>query len=161
MGYLSLDPVKSPNLCQAGSQNKRLSRTSCCRLAHPPPQTGNGGQPESEGGNRGPREASDTKLQADFIANQDFLRFWMVSKCQEGHSQRSASQKRFMAHLRRCTHCTPRKPSGWDGGGDKLQPSTGGDYALLRTWSFELLKTGMGAKHRPKQVCAFVEYTKT
>jgi len=37
-------------------------------------------------------------------------------------------QKRHMAHLRRCTCCTPRKPSSWDGGGDKMQPPTGGDY---------------------------------
>ena len=48
---------------------------------------------------------------------------------QEGRSQRSAPQRRHTAHLRRCSHCTPRKPSGWDGGGDKLQPSTRGDCA--------------------------------
>ena len=53
----------------------------------------------------------------------------MVDICQEGHSQRIAPQKRHMAQLRRHTHCTPRKPSGWDGGGDKPQPSTGGNYA--------------------------------
>ena len=79
--------------------------------------------------NRGPREASYNKLQADFLANQDFLGFWMVDIRQEGRSQRSAPQKRHMAHLRRCASCTPRKLSGWDGGGDKLQPSPGGDCA--------------------------------
>ena len=48
-----------------------------------------------EGGNRGPREAFYTRLQADFVANQDFLGFWMVNIHQEGRSQRSsASQKR-------------------------------------------------------------------
>ena len=73
------------------------------------------------------REAFYTKLQADFVANQDFLGFWMVNICWEGHSQRSAPQKRHTAHIRRPAHCTPRKPSGWDGGGDKLQPSTGGN----------------------------------
>ena len=77
--------------------------------------------------NRGPREASYTKLQAGFVANRDFLGFCMVDICQEGHSQRSAPQKRHTAHLRRRTRCTPRKPSSWDGGGDKSQPSTGGD----------------------------------
>ena len=40
-------------------------------------------------GNLGPREASSTKLQAGFIANQDFLGFWTVDICQEGRSQRS------------------------------------------------------------------------
>ena len=37
-----------------------------------------GGQPEPEGVNCSPREAPSTKLQAGFIANQDFLGFWMV-----------------------------------------------------------------------------------
>ena len=84
---------------------------------------------ELEGGNCGPREASSTKLQADLVANQDSLRFWMVNIRQEGHSQRSTPQKRHTAHLRRRTHCTPRKLSGWDGGGNKSQPSTGGNCA--------------------------------
>ena len=96
-----------------------------CGPAHPQPETGRQAQPELEGGNRGPREASYTKLQADFFANQDFLGFWMVEIWQEGHSQRSAPQKRHTAHLRRRARCTPRKPSGWDGGGIKSQPSTG------------------------------------
>ena len=78
-------------------------------------------------GNHSPREALSTKLQADFFANQDFLVFWTVNICQEGHSQRSAPWKRHTAHLRRRTCCTPRKPSGRDRGGDKMQPSTRGD----------------------------------
>ena len=80
-------------------------------------------------GNRGPREASSTKLQAGFIANQDFLGFWMVDICLESCSQRSAPQKRHMARLRRRVGCTPRKPSVWDGGGEKTQPPTRGDCA--------------------------------
>ena len=36
-------------------------------------------QPEPEGGNRGPREALSNKVQAGFIANQDFLGFWTVN----------------------------------------------------------------------------------
>ena len=47
----------------------------------------------------------------------------------EGRSQRSAPQKRHTAHLRRHAGCTPRKLSRWEGGGDKMQPSTGGDCA--------------------------------
>ena len=53
----------------------------------------------------------------------------MVDIHQEGYSQRSAPQKRHVAHLRRHAHCTPRKLSGWDGGGNKMQPSPGGDCA--------------------------------
>ena len=53
----------------------------------------------------------------------------MVSIHREGCSQRSAPQKRHMTHLRRCAGCIPRKSSGWDRGGDKSQPSTGGDSA--------------------------------
>ena len=60
-------------------------------------------------------EAPYTKLQSDFLDNQDFLGFWMVDICWEGRSQRTAPQKRHMAHLRRHTHYTPRKLSGGTG----------------------------------------------
>ena len=55
-------------------------------------------------GNCGSREALSTKLQEGFIANQDFLAFWMAN-----------------LRLRRCASCTPRKPSSRDGGGNKSQ----------------------------------------
>ena len=90
-------------------------------------QAGEGSQ--SQRGNRGPREASYTKVQADFVANQDFLGFRMVDICWEGCSQRSAPQKRHTTHLRRRAGCIARKPRSWDRGGDKSQPSTGGDCA--------------------------------
>ena len=76
-----------------------------------------------------PETASSIKLKAGFIANQDFLGFWTINIHWEGCNQRSAPQKRHTAHLRMCASCTPRKPSGWDRGGDKSQPSTGGDSA--------------------------------
>ena len=89
-------PAKSPKLRprQAPSQNKELAD---CGPAHSPPETGRQGQPELEGGNRSPREASHTKLQADFAANQDFLGFWMVDIRREDRSLRSAPQKRRRA----------------------------------------------------------------
>ena len=87
------------------------------------------GAAEPEGGNHGPREASSTKLQAGFDANQDFLGFWMVDFRREGHNQRSTPWKRHTEHLKRCTSCTPRRLSGRDKEGDKSQPSTGGDCA--------------------------------
>ena len=96
---------------------KDWAELASCGLAHPPPETGRQGQPEPEGGDHSPREASSTKLQAGFIANQDFLGFWMVDIRREGRSQRSAPQKRHKAHLRRCADCTPRKLSGMDRGG--------------------------------------------
>ena len=77
------------------------------------------------------------QLQAGFVANQDFLIFWMVDIRREGHSQRSASQKRHTAHLRRCASCTPRKPSGRGGGGDKLQRP-----CLPGTWYLSCLDLG-------------------
>ena len=96
---------------------------------HSPPEIGRRGHPEPEGGNHGPREASSTKLKAGFAANQDFLGFGTCDICQEGQSQRSAPQKRHMAHLRKRPRCTPRKPSGWDEEGDKMHPQTGQDCA--------------------------------
>jgi len=84
----------------------------------------------------------------------------MVDICQEGHSQKSAPQKRHMAYLRWCTCRAPRKPSGWDGEvirhtihlGRVLSPST---------WSPELLGPGKVTKLRPNRVCAFVGYLRT
>ena len=92
-------------------------------------QAGEGSQPEPEACNRSLGEASSTKLQAGFVANQDFLGFWTVDIHWEGRSQRSAPQKRHMVHLRRRACSTPRKPSSWDGGGDKMHSPTGGDCA--------------------------------
>ena len=145
--------MKSPNLRhhQARSQNKGLSRTSRCGSAHPPLDTGRRGQPEPEGGNHGPRQASYTKLQAGFIANQDFLGFWMVDIRQEGCSQRSAPQKRHMAHLRRHAHCTPRKLSDWDWGGNKTQPPTGGDCAHQAPGHLSCLDLGRAQSTGPTE----------
>ena len=52
------------------------------------------------------------------VANQVFLGSWTVDICHEGHSQRSTPQRRHTANLRWCSCGTPRKPSGWDQGGD-------------------------------------------
>ena len=48
------------------------------------------------------------------VANQDLLGSWMVDIRREGHSQRSAPQRRHMAHLR-----------GWGGRSDKTQLPSG------------------------------------
>ena len=59
-----------------------------------------------------------------------------------------------MAHLRRrAPSCTPRKPSGRDGGGDKSQR-----LCSPSTWSPELLGHWEGTKRWPNQVCASEEY---
>ena len=108
-------------------ENKGLSRASRLWTSPSPTRDRQTGQPEPEGDNRGPREASSTKLQAGSFANQDSLEFWTVNIHREGRSQRSAPQRRHTAHLKGCACCTPRKPSGWDGGGNKSQPSTGED----------------------------------
>ena len=131
--------MKSPNLrChQACSQNKGLSRANRIQAGPSPiPVTGRQGQPEPEGGNRSPREALSTKLQAGSVANQDFLGFWTVN-----------------IHLRRCAGCTPRKLTVRDGGGDKSQQPR-----LLNTWSPELLGPRKGTKRRPNRVCASEDY---
>ena len=52
------------------------------------------------------------------VANHVFLGSWMVDIRQEGRTQRSAPQRRHMAHLRRCSCGAPGKPSGSDWGGD-------------------------------------------
>ena len=64
--------------------------------------------------NSAPERASPTKLQTGFqFLTKDFLRFWMVDICWEGHSQRSAPQKRHKTH--------------WTGRAQKLRQGQGGE----------------------------------
>ena len=123
--------MKSPNLghCWAHSQNKGLSkyqrRATGCGLAHPHQRQGGrwGAAKAREG--QSPRDSILYQTASRLpVASQD-LGFWMGDICQEGQSQRSAPQRRHAAHLRRRAHCTPRKPSSWDRGGDKTQPPPG------------------------------------
>ena len=73
-----------------------------------------------ERGNLGPRDSILYQTASRLpVANQDFLGFWTVDIHREGRSQRSVPQRRHTAHLRCRSRCTLRKPSGWDGGGDK------------------------------------------
>ena len=61
------------------------------------------------------------------VANQVFLGSWMVDNRQEGHSQRSAPQRRHIAQLRQRSHCAPRKLSIWNWGDDKMHRPTWGE----------------------------------
>ena len=70
----------------------------------------------------------------------------MIDICWEGHSRRPAPQNRHTAHLRRRAHCTPRKPSGWEGGGDKLHPQLGATtrakhLVAWAAWTWDRRKT--------------------
>ena len=145
--------MKSPNLRhhQARSQNKVLSRASRLRTCTSPARDRQAGAARTGRGQLRPREASSTKLQASFIANQDFLQFWTVDIRMEGCSQRSVPQKKHMAHLRRCTHCPPRKPSDWDRGGDKTQPPTGGDCARRGPGHLSCLDLGRAQSTGPTE----------
>ena len=121
-------PAKNSNLrhYQACSQNKGLSeyqrRASWLRTR---PSTAGGReaggqQPEPERGNLSPWDSILYQTSSRLpVANQVFLGSWTVDIHQEGHSQRSPPQRRHTAHLRRCSRCTPRKLSSWDGGDDK------------------------------------------
>ena len=93
--------AKSPKLRhrQVCSQNKGMSQLW---TGPSPARDRERGQPEPEVGDHSPQEASPTKLQAGFIANLDFLRFWMVN-----------------IRLRRWASCTVRKPSRRNRRGDK------------------------------------------
>ena len=87
------------------------------------------------------------------VANHIFLGSWMVNICQEGHSLRSAPQRRHTAHLRQCSRCAPRKPSCWDGEVIKTHGPHGTVYSPS-TWSPELLRPRKHTKHMPSGVCA-------
>ena len=84
----------------------------------------------------------------------------MVDICPEGHSQRSAPQKRHTAHLRwhSCLHPGNRVA----GMGEVIRCTAHlGRVRSPSTWLPELLRPGKGTKRRPNQVYAFVEYTRT
>ena len=84
-------------------------------------------QSQKARGKLGPRDAILYQTASRLpVANQVFLGSWMVDICQGGRSQRSAPQRRHMAHLRWCSRCTPRTLSGWDRGGDKTHRPTWG-----------------------------------
>ena len=90
-------------------------------------------QPELKSGNLGPRDGQTaSRLHYQTVSrlpvtNQVFLRSWIVDICQEGHSQRSAPQRRYTAHLRWHSCCPPRKLSAWDRGGDKMHRPFSGE----------------------------------
>ena len=93
-----------------------------CRLG----REAGGQQPELERGHLGPRDGILYQIVSRLpVANQVFLGSWMVDIRQEGRSQRSALQRRYMAHLRQHSHYEPRKPSGWNQGGDKAHRQAG------------------------------------
>ena len=75
-------------------------------------------QIEKERGKLGPRDGIpyQTAIRLS-VTNQVFLGSWTVDIHQEGHSERSAPQKRYTAHLR--CYCILRKLSSWDQEGDK------------------------------------------
>ena len=98
-----------------------------CRLAHPAGRQAGNSQSQKARGKLGPRDSIPCQTASRLpVANHVFLGSWMVDIPWEGHSQRSAPQKRHTAHLRQRSRCAPRKPSGWDMGGDKTHCPTWG-----------------------------------
>ena len=82
-------------------------------------------QSQKARGKLGPRDAILYQTASRLpVANQVFLGSWTVDICQEGGSQRTAPQRRHMAHLRWHSHFTLRKLSRWDQGGDKTHCPT-------------------------------------
>ena len=86
-----------------------------------------GQQPEPEANKQsGPRDSILYETVSSLpVANQVFLGSWTFDTHQEGRSQRSSLQRRHRARLRRRSRCAPRKPSGWDRGGDGTYHTTG------------------------------------
>ena len=111
-------------------------------------QAGDSQSPKARG-NLGPRDGILHQTVSRLpVTNQVFLGSWMVDIHQEVHSQRSAPQRRHMAHLRRCSHGALRKPRGWDRGGDKTHRPVG-RVRLPNTWSPELLGPGKAQNAGP------------
>ena len=85
-------------------------------------------QSQKARGKLGPRDGSLYQTASRLlVANRVFLESWMVDIHQEGRGQRSAAQRRHVAHLRWRSCCAPRKPGGWNGEGDKTHRPTWGE----------------------------------
>ena len=106
--------------------NKR-GELAGCRPAHSLPEAGRqagASQSWKERGKLCPRDSILYQTVSRLsVANQVFLGSWTVDIRQEGHSRRSAPQKRHRAHLRCCF--VPGKPSGWDRRGGKMHRTWG------------------------------------
>ena len=82
-------------------------------------------QSQKARGNLSPRDGILHQIVSRLpVANQVFLKSWMVDICQDGCSHRSAPQRRYMAHLRWHSCGAPRKPSGQGQGGDEDEQTT-------------------------------------
>ena len=116
--------MKNSNVrnCWTCSRNKGLSKyrgeLASCRQAHPPAvgREAGGRQPElvGEGKSQPQRCILNQTMSRLLVASQVFLGSWMVDIHQEGHSQRSAPQRRHTTHLSRRSCHASRKPSRWD-----------------------------------------------
>ena len=129
--------VPRPKALLAHSQNKGLSeyqrRASQQQTSQSPARgrEAGGWQPEPERGKLSPREGIPYQTANTFpVVNRAFLGSWTVDILHEGCSQRSAPLRRHTAHLRWCSRCASRKPSGWDQGGDKAHRPTWGMCTL-------------------------------
>ena len=81
-----------------------------------------------QGANLAPEMASSTKQQADpqLLTKSSWDPGWLSARRVAARDQlpRGDTQDTY---LRQCSHFAPRKPSGWDRGGDKTHPSPGAD----------------------------------
>ena len=96
-----------------------------------------------ERGNLGPRDVILHKtVSRSPVANKVVLGSWTVDICQEGRSQRSAPQRRHMAHLWWHSHFTPRNLSGWNQEDDKMHRPTWGECARQAPGHLSCLNLG-------------------
>ena len=163
--------MKSSNLrhSMACSQTKGLSkhqRRASQLHTGPSPTRGReagGRQPELEGKgllqSQPQRQASSTKLSRFPVASHIFLGSWMVDIFQEGHSLRSAPQRRHRAHLRGHARSSPGKLSSREWGGKTHHPP--GTVRSSNTWPPEPLVPGKDTKHTSNRVCALAENLRT
>ena len=142
------------------SQNKGLRehQRKASRLhTGPSPTTGGreAGEPQPElegkGQSQPQRWHPPEPVSRPSVANHVFLGSWTVDIHQEGHSLRSAPQRRHTAHLRWCS-------PGWVWGVGNRAAGTGevinmhsppGTVHSPSTWSLELLGPGKGTRRRP------------
>ena len=108
---------------------------ACCGLAHPPPETSRrrwGWELGIGVGVEGCQSLKGAIVTPERHPLPNFKQDPLLTKSSWDSGRLTSAARdqllrRDMAHLRRRTHCTPRKPSGWDGGGNKTHHPPRGD----------------------------------
>ena len=159
-GKLIWEKVLTEDTSRQAHRTKDWAELAGCGLAHPPPETGRRGQPEPEGAIEAPeRHPIPNCKQTSLLTKTSWDSRWSTSAGRvTAGDQLPRIDTQHTWEGAPIVH--PENQVVGKGEGTSCILNWG-QLHVPSTWSPELLGPGTGAKRRPNQVCAFVEYLKT